>query len=409
MTDRTDADGRRADGGPSALLLVALGALGAFGPLSMDLYLPGLPVLAADLAIGDTLAQLTMSACMVGLAIGQLVAGPMSDRIGRRVPILVGVAGFTIASLVCAFAGDVVVLLVARAVQGFAGAAGIVVSRAIVRDLADGAGMARIFSRLMIVTGLAPVLAPLLGGALLVWTDWRGLFVTLSGIGAALFVLAWSTVPDTLAPERRSAGGLRALARRIGGLLGDVRFMGMVLAAGLAQCVLFSYISMSALVLQNQFGLSEVAFAALFAVNSVMIVACSQVNVFFVGRTTLKRIVLGALAVGGVGSCAMLVGTWFGLGLVAVLVPLLGVVGMQGFLAPNLPSLALQDHASGAGTAAALIGTSQFLVGAIVPPLAALGGANAAVMATTMLACGVLAFALVALLVREGPSTPRRA
>lgn len=403
MTDRPPSSAGRGAGRPGAVLLAALGALGAFGPLSMDLYLPGLPALAEDLGVGDTLAQLTMSACMVGLATGQLFAGPLSDRIGRRVPILVGIVVFSLASIVCAISNDIVVLLVARLVQGLAGAAGIVVSRAIVRDLAEGATMARVFSRLMIVTGLAPVLAPILGGALLLWVDWRGLFVALAVIGAGLFALAWFTIPDSLAPERRSTGGVGVVLREMGRFLVDARFMGLVLATGLAQCVLFTYVQMSSLVLQNEFGLSEVAFSLVFGANAVLIVVCSQLNVALVGRWSMKRIVLAALGVGIVGSAFLVTGSLLGLGVVAVLAPLLVIVGMQGFLSPNLPTLALQDHARGAGVAAAFIGASQFLVGAVVPPIAALGGANATVMGTTMLVCGVLAFGSIALLVR-GPA-----
>jgi MFS transporter, DHA1 family, multidrug resistance protein len=184
-------------------MLALLGALSAFGPLSMDMYLPSTPSIASDLHAGQSVVQLTMSACLAGLALGQLIAGPVSDGLGRRKPLLIGLAAFVVMSLACALAPDIELLITFRFLQGVAGAAGIVLSLAMVRDLYEGPDLARMLGSLMLVFGLAPVLAPVLGGQLLRITTWRGVFVVLAGIGAALLLASWF-LPETLAADCRT-------------------------------------------------------------------------------------------------------------------------------------------------------------------------------------------------------------
>jgi DHA1 family bicyclomycin/chloramphenicol resistance-like MFS transporter len=260
---------------PHGRLVVLLGALSAFGPLSMDMYLPGLPSMARDLSAPAWAAQLTITTSMLGLAGGQLVAGPISDALGRRRPLLTGVAAYAAASLLCALAPNIWILLFLRLVQGAAGAAGIVIARAIVRDLHEGIAAARVFALLMLVSGLAPILAPVVGGQLLHVTDWRGIFVALAGIGAVLVLAAWWALGETLAPRARHGGGLAATLSVFGGLVRDRAFLGYTLAMGLSFGAMAAYIAGSPFVLQNIYGVSPQLFSLLFALNAVGATACA--------------------------------------------------------------------------------------------------------------------------------------
>ncbi|MGN8025268.1 MFS transporter [Microbacterium sp. 22242] len=242
------------DAGSRRALLPALGALSAFGPISMDLYIPALPQLGRDLATTDALAQLTMSACLIGLALGQLLWGPVSDRYARRRPMLWAVAGFAVASIACSFAPSIGILIGIRLVQGICGAAGMAIGRAVVHDLFDGPEATAGFATLTAIAGAAPVLAPLLGGVLLSVTDWRGLFVALAVIGAALLLVAALFVPESLPPVERTTGGVGNDLRGIGAALRNGPFLVFAVTLGLATAGFFTYLQMSSFVLQNEYG-----------------------------------------------------------------------------------------------------------------------------------------------------------
>jgi DHA1 family bicyclomycin/chloramphenicol resistance-like MFS transporter len=370
---------RRAPGIPThGRLVVLLGALSAFGPLSMDLYLPGLPQMARDLSSPAWAAQLTITTSMVGLALGQLVAGPISDVRGRRRPLLAGVAVYALASLLCAVAPTVWGLLVVRLIQGIAGAAGIVIARAIVRDLHEGLEAAHFFSMLMLVAGLVPVLAPIAGAQLLHVTDWRGVFVVLAGIGLALLVAAWWALGETLAPERRHGGGLPATLRTFGALVRDRHFTGITLAMGLTFGAMATYISGSPFVLQDVYGLSPQLFSVVFAVNAGGIIAASQLNRMVVGRFGPGRMLAAGVATCAVGGLGTLVAVVADLGLEALLPSLFLIVASMGLVLPNSSALALADHPRTAGSASALLGLSQFTFGAATAPLAGVAGGHTA-------------------------------
>src|SRR6267143_177042 len=219
-----------------ARLFVLLGGLTAFGPLSIDMYLPALPAIGRDLAASESMIQLTLTACLIGLAIGQVIAGPLSDALGRRRPLLIGVAGYVIASLLCALAPAATILVALRLLQGLAGAAGIVIARAIVRDLYSGSAAARYFSRLILVMGLAPILAPVLGAQVLRVSTWRGIFLVLTIVTALLWLSAARGLPETLPAARRNAGSLAGTLNIFGQLIRDTPFIGYAVAAGLAFC-----------------------------------------------------------------------------------------------------------------------------------------------------------------------------
>src|SRR3954471_16800112 len=275
----------------------------AIGPLSIDMYLPGLPEITRSLDASAAAVQLTLTAVVVGLALGQLVAGPLSDRIGRRRPLVVGLLAYSAVSLLCALAPSVGALTALRFLQGLAGGAGIVIGRAVVRDLYSGAAASRLFSSLMLVTGLAPILAPVIGAQVLKVTAWQGIFVVLAGLALATLTLAAVALPETLPPERRDRGGLAATLATLRGLLGERTFMGYALTAALAFGALFAYISGSSFVLQEVYGLSPQAFSLAFGANGLGLVAGSQINARLVGRfgpaLLLRRALLVILAAAG--------------------------------------------------------------------------------------------------------------
>jgi DHA1 family bicyclomycin/chloramphenicol resistance-like MFS transporter len=378
-----------------AATVVILGLLSTFGPLSIDMYLPGLPDLVDDLDSSAALGQLTLTACMLGLALGQLVAGPLSDAWGRRRPLLIGLVGFFVASAVCAAAPTIGALIFLRFLQGAAGAFGIVIARAIVRDLHEGTAAVRYFSALMLVTGVAPVLAPVLGGQLLEVTSWRGIFVALAIVGAVMLVATALGLGETLPEERRREGGLRATATTLREVLSDRRFVAYALACGLAFGAMFTYISGSPFVIQDLYGASPQLFSAAFALNSLGIVAAGQVNGRLAGHVAPRTMLgagVGTMAVAGLVLLAVTIPG--DLGVVALLVPLWVLVSCIGFVIPNATALALADHREVAGSASALLGVTQFLIGAAVAPLAGIAGTGTAVpMAVAMAA---LSFAAVA-------------
>jgi len=270
--------------GARAELIVLIGALSAFAPLSIDMYLPALPALADDLATSATVIGPTLTACLVGLALGQLVAGPLSDALGRRRPLSWGLIVYTLASLACAATADAAQLIAFRAAQGLAGAAGIVIARAVVRGLHTGSALARFFALTMLVNGVAPILAPIIGGQLLLVTTWRGVFLVLAAIGAVLFLALLLRPRETVPVERRRTGGMAELRGTFRLLLTDRRFMGFALAAALPFAAMFSYISSSPFVLEDLFGVTPQAFSLVFALNALGIVACGQLSGLLVGR-----------------------------------------------------------------------------------------------------------------------------
>lgn len=364
---------------PPIGLVILLGALSAFGPFSLDTYLPALPRLREDFGATASLAALTVSACLLGLALGQLLAGPVSDRYGRRRPLMVGLAFFAIASLLCALSPSIWALIALRVLQGVGGAAGIVISRAIVRDLYGGIDAARFFSKLMIVNGLAPIVAPLVGGQLLKVMSWRGIFVVLAGLGLVLLVAAMLTLPETLEPERRVSGGLSATLSTFGMLLRDRTFMGYALAVGFGAAALFSYIAGSPFVLQEMFGISEQQFSLIFATNSLGIVIAGQVNGRLVGRIPLRRMLAFGLVGCATGGLLLLTVVLVGsIGLVGILPALFLTIASLGFVFPNASALALADHPRTAGAASALLGVMQYAIGTVVAPLTGLGGKESA-------------------------------
>ncbi|MFD7553306.1 MULTISPECIES: Bcr/CflA family multidrug efflux MFS transporter [unclassified Streptomyces] len=378
------------------LVTFILGGLTALPPLSMDMYLPALPEVTTALRSPAATIQLTLTACLAGMALGQLVIGPMSDKWGRRRPLLTGMVVYVLATAICALAPSAELLIAFRLLQGLAGAAAIVIARAVVRDLYDGVEMARFFSTLMLISGVAPIVAPLIGGQVLRFSDWRGVFVVLTAIGIALTLTVWRSLGETLPAERRQTGGVGAALRTMRGLLSDRVFTGYTLTGGFSFAVLFSYISASPFVVQEIYGASPQAFSLLFGVNSVGLIAVGQINgKLLVGRVSLDKVLAVGLTIVTAAALSLLLmstGVFGTVGLTPIAVALFVLMSAMGVLLPNTNAQALMRTPHAAGSASALIGTCSFLVGAIASPLVGIAGEDTAVpMAVVQLTCVLLA------------------
>ncbi|MFG3302667.1 multidrug effflux MFS transporter [Micromonospora chersina] len=387
--------------GGGATLLVLLGTLTAIGPLSLDMYLPAFPSMTRDLGADQAGIQLSLTTCLIGLAVGQFVTGPLSDRWGRRRPVLIGVVAYTVLALACAAAPSAPMLAAARFAQGLAGGMGVVVARAVVRDLYAGRDAAKYFSRLTLVFGVAPVAAPSVGSLVLRFGDWRAVFLTLAAIGLLLTVAVARRLPETLPAERRSTGGLATTARTMRSLAADRVYLGYALTQGFAFAGLFAYISGSSFVFQDVFGVSAVAFSLVFGLNALALVATGQANARLLDRFSPRRLLATALVVGVVAAAGVLAGALAG-SLAVVAVALFAFVGSLGMVTPNSTALALDAHARHAGTAAALMGGVQSVVGALAAPLVGLGGEGSAVPMAVVLAVAA-ALSLTAVLTLARP------
>ncbi|MBB5490466.1 multidrug effflux MFS transporter [Nocardiopsis metallicus] len=378
-----------------ALLVLVLGVLTATGPLATDMYLPAFPQITQELGATEGQVGLTLTAIMLGLSVGQLVIGPMSDAWGRRGPLLVGVALFTVTSVLCVFVPNVTVFIVLRFLQGVAGAAGAVVARAVVRDLFQGDDAVRFFSRLALVMMLAPLLAPLVGAQLLLVGPWQLSFWVLAAMSALSFVLVLLWLPESLPREARRIQGPRQLASTVGTLVRDPKFVSPVLTLGLSFGMLFTYVSAFSFVSQNEFGISPQGYGWLFAVNSLAMMAGTQGNGLLVGRVdTSRRLLLGLLL------ALVAVGTLLALALsgVAQLWMVSGLLALMmfsvGFIMPNATVSALDGQpVAVAGTASALMGSLQFALGGAIAAMAGMtpsGEASLVSMAVVMASVAVL-------------------
>jgi DHA1 family bicyclomycin/chloramphenicol resistance-like MFS transporter len=392
-----------------AWLALLLGGLSTFGPLSMDMYLPGLPELGRELHASASATQLTLTACLAGLALGQLVAGPLSDRLGRRRPVLVGVGLYTLASLLCAVAPSIAILVLLRFVQGAAGAAGIVIGRAVVRDLYEGDAAARLFSSLTLVNGVAPILAPVLGAQLLAITDWRGIFVVLAGLGAVLFAAAAFGLRESLPDARRSRHGMGGLRGALEILVRDRTFAFYALTSGFVMGAMFAYIAGSPFVLQDIHGLSPQAYSGVFAGNGLGIMGASYLSRRLIGRLRPAQVLEAGVAVAGVGAALLLVAVLAGAPVGFVIAGLFLVVAPVGLVTPNATALALADHPAIAGSASALLGVAQFLIGAAAAPLVGVAGTHSAVPMAITIAVLTAAAGVCAVMPSRAPGGgPRR-
>lgn len=378
----------------ASLLLV----LTVFGPISMDLYLPALPSLTGELGAATSTAQLTVTACLIGLAAGQLIAGPLSDRFGRRGPAMIGVAAYVVVSALCAASPTVQVLIAARLVQGLAGGVGIVIAQAAGRDVYEGGRLIRFYGRLTVIGGFAAIVGPLLGGALTSVLDWRGLFLVLAAIGAG--ILAWVAFgfPETLRTDARTSAGFAVIARDMRLLLGDRRFVGAVIAQGFVYAALFAYLSGATYVLQGVYGLSPQGYALAFGLNSAGFMTFG----YLAGRAAEKWSVTGTLIVGlvtaGTGASGLLVAGLMHVPLTVVIVSLFLLAGGTAVTSPPSTTIALADYPQIAGTASSLLGAARFAFGGVAAPLVGVAG-SLDILPLGLVTTSAIAFAVVAGLV----------
>ena len=377
--------------------VIMLGALACLPALTVDMYLPALPQVASDLGTSDALAQLTVSCMLVGGALGQLVIGPLTDRFGRRLPLMIGIGMHVLVSLACAVVDDIHLLIGLRLAQGFFNSAASVAAMATVRDRFVGAEAARILSRLMLVIGVAPMLAPSLGSIVLESFDWRWIFVVLALIGATLAVIVFFVMPETNPVARRTTGGASSVVRGYRTLLRDKHFMALALIPGLAMGALLSYVVGSPFVFQQGYGLTHGQFSLLFAINGLGLVLSAQVNAALVRRVAPIRLLRTALVAQLVLSLVLLAVaiTEFG-GLIGLLVALWLVLAFQGLIPANASALAMSRHGEIAGTSAAMIGAIQSLLAGVVSPIVGLLGSDTVAMSSVMLGAGLGAFIVLA-------------
>lgn len=385
-------------GRSTARWVLLLGALAALPAFTVDMYLPSLPDVALDLDTTPALAQLTLSGMLLGGAVGQLVIGPMTDRFGRRVPVIVGLALHVVTSVLCAVVPGIAGLIVLRVLQGFFNASASVVAVAAIRDRFTGSDAARVLSRLMLVIGLAPLLAPTIGSFIAVHGSWRSVFWVLAAMGVVLGAIVLRFMPETLPEARRRPGGAGTVLRGYATLLRDRHFVALAVIPGLGMAVLMSYVVGSPFVLQEGYGLSHQQFAYLFAANGIGLVLSAQANATLVRRVAPIRILRTALVLQAVFAAALLVlAITGGGGLLGLLIALWLVMAMQGLIPANASALALSRHGEMAGTAAAVIGAFQAGVAGLVSPLVGLLGGDAVAMSAVMFGAVVTAILVLAI------------
>lgn len=382
------------------LWIVAAASIVAIGPFSIDMYLPSFPALQAHFGAGPAAVQRTLSAFFIGLALGQLIYGPLADRYGRRGPLLFGLGLYAAASLGCAFAPSIDGLAALRFLQALGGSAGMVVIRAMVRDRFEPQRMAQILSAMMAVMGVAPIVAPTVGGELFQHFGWQAIFYALNAFGVAVLLLAARMLPETL-PQLGTqgvAGALRAYRQ----MLGDRRFMGYALAGGTAQGAMFAYISVSAFVFIEVYGFAPVQFSGLFGLNAAGLIGASQLNALVLRRLPAVRVLRRALAASATASLVMLVDALSGFGGVyGIVVPLFFAIGSLGFSFPNSTAAAMAPFGERAGVASALLGTLQFAIAAGSGALAGwLHDGTPVPMAAVMAGCGLTAVLFLRVLAR---------
>lgn len=383
---------------PSAGFVGLMGFMAALGAVTTDMYLPALPVIADEFGTSASSVQLTISATLLGAAIGQLVVGPLSDRFGRRRPALVGIGVHVVTSLACIVAPSIAVLVGLRVLQGMGNSAARVSATATIRDRLSGGPAARVLSRLMLVLGVAPLLAPTIGGLIGGVVGWRGIFGALALVGAVLFVVVWRHLPETLPPERRVSRGMGVVVAGYRSLLTDRRFVALAVLPGLAMGAILAYVAAAPFVLQNVYGLNAHQFALVFAVIGLGGTLVSQINATLLRRwqpMAILRIALpGCVGLAAVLLTVVLSGAG---GLAVLLLPLWFVMSAVIFVPPNASALALTRRGDRAGSAAALLGSMQVGTAALASALVGALGGGALAMATVMLAVLLAALAVLAL------------
>ena len=389
--------------GRRTAIIAILGGLWTLGSFSTDLFLPAMPKAAEALGASESAVALSVTTFLIGLGLGQLVAGPVSDGRGRRPTLLAGLVVFTASALACLVAPSVAVLVAVRFAQGAAAAFGLAIPNAMVTDYARGREAARLFSWIVIIGGVAPLVASLTGAQMLRLLGWRGPFVALAAISVVALVCVALWLPESLPRERRVTGGLRSALRTMATLTRDARFMGYAFTGACVYVVFFAYLGGSSFVLQHGYGVSATTYSILFAVNALGMLAAGQTNHRLLARFSPQRLLaVGLTAYAGAGIAVLVAALSGTLGLWGLAVPFFVIVASMGVILPDLTALTLSLHPEVAGTAAAYFGALRLGLGALAMPLIGIGGTvTATSMAIMMAVAGAAALALFVLTARS--------
>jgi DHA1 family bicyclomycin/chloramphenicol resistance-like MFS transporter len=368
---------------PSTVSGAVLGAVilvSAIAPLATDMYVPAFPAVAHDLSTTASLVQLTLTTFFIGMATGQLIGGPVSDARGRRRPLILALAVLTAASLACAFAPSVGFMLAARAVQGFSGGWAMVIARSMIVDLSSGAGLVRNLNVVAGVSGIAPVLGPLMGGVILQVWHWRLSFWVVAILSGVMLIAVLVGVRESLPHERRHAGGLTAVVRPIGKVLQHRRFVAFLITFAVSMGVTFAYVATSAFILETMNGVTPILYSVDFAANAVGLMLATLLSARLAGRVPAHRLIAIGLAATTAAGVSLLIGAiWLGTPLWLTIVSFFVLMSAQGLIGPNAGALASGEVPDHPGTGSALLGGLQWTVAGVIAPLAGLGGDRTAV------------------------------
>lgn len=383
-------------------IVLLLGSLTAFGPLSMDMYLPALPIVATDLHASTSLAQLSLTACLIGLAVGQLIFGPLSDIRGRRRPLVFTLIVYAIASVLCAFSTTIWVFIGLRFIQGLTGAAGIVIARAAARDMYSGKDLTKFIALLALVNGAAPILAPISGGVILNFASWNAVFIVLAIIGFVMFLAVTLFLPETMPEEKRSEGSMLAVVKTFGNLFKDRVFMGIAGTQALIMSSMFAYIAGSPFVLQNLYSVTPQQFSMLFALNGAGIIIAAQVTGKLSSTVGEVKLLFTGVLFSFTGSILLVIVVLNEFPLFAMIAALFLVVSSIGMVSTSAFSLGMQSQGKSAGSASAFLGLLPFIGGAIVSPLVGIAGDQTAwPMGIIIITCSSSALVLFLFCVRK--------
>ncbi|MEN2466428.1 Bcr/CflA family efflux MFS transporter [Ornithinibacillus sp. JPR2-1] len=373
-------------------LAFLLGLLCMLGPFNIDMYLPSFPDIAQDLNVQQSLVQLSLTACLIGLAVGQLIVGPISDAKGRRKPILLFISLFALASILCALAPNIIVLVIGRFLQGFTASAGIVLSRAVVRDVFTGKELTKFFALLMVINATAPMVAPISGGALLLlpFTSWHTVFIFLSLLGVAIVITVAFKLKETLPEERRQPSSIGNSLRTMGSLFLDRSFIGYAIVVGFVQGGSFAYVAGTPFVYQGIYHVSPQVFSILFGINGLAIISGSflvgRLSDIFEERSLLRTAVLVSVSANAVLlSMAILKGPLF-----MIVIPIFIHMITIGIILTSTFTLAMKNQGHRAGSASALLGMFPLVIGAIVAPIVGIDETAAIPMAAILFSCSFI-------------------
>lgn len=386
------------------MLIMLLGLLSFLGPLNIDMYLPSFPGIAGDFGVSATLVQFSLTACLIGLAAGQLVVGPISDSQGRRKPLVIGTTLFAFASILCALAPNITVFILARFMQGFTASAGVVLSRAVVRDVFSGRELTKFFSILMVINAVAPMFAPILGGGILAIpsANWQTIFYFLSLIGMLIVLIVAFTLKETLPPEKRIPSSMAASVRTMGSLLKDRSFIGCAIVVGFVHGGSFAYVSGTPFIYQEIYGVSPQVFSVLFGINGIAMIIGSIIIGRFGGIVSEKKLLQAAVIIALAATALLLIMTIIQGPLAAIVILIFIYMTTMGMVTTSTFTLGMANQGHRAGSASAILGMLPMLLGAAFSPLSGVGGASAVPMGATLFGTALIGFIAFFTLVKRG-------